>query len=127
MTQRIFDMENEQDIKDLFGILPNSVMKILQDPNGCEIYSYSAFSVTSGLLNIKWGNKTYVDRPVDKSKWIGCLCWFWDEKSDDKYIGILQKIEPERHTPYIKNNNMAWKNCRPVQKSEIKFVEDMEA
>lgn len=127
MTQRIFDMENESDVTDLFDILPDSVNSIR--PYCLGMYSTVldegiGDNLVTKLFNIRWGNKTSVDRPVDKSKWIGALCWFWVKDKDLKVIGELGYISMGYfyrnldHTPYS--------NCEPVKRSEIKFVEDME-
>lgn len=127
MTQRIFDMEKEQDIKDLFDILPDDTLRVYKDfqYDDAIIYTKSKGGINT-MLKIKFGSKKIVSRPVDKSKWIGCLCWFWDNDKEEKYIGILKNIDPERSTPYIKNNGFGWTNCRPVKRNEIKFVEDNE-
>ena len=131
MTQRIFDMENEQDVKDLFDILPDNAIKIikLKYADTGLMYSTSTNS-TAGIMdgiNIKWNRNTSIHRPVDKSKWIGCLCWLWDGDNNKKSIGILESIDNESQCPYMNRCCAAWKNCRPVKREEIKFVEDMEA
>ena len=40
MTQRIFDIDNPQDVKDLFDILPDKIQKIYPDPVNKEIEFY---------------------------------------------------------------------------------------
>lgn len=134
MTQRIFDMENEQDVKDLFDILPDCVCRVEQAcAKGYFVLHYagSQSTTTSHVLAIKWGKLYGVDRPVDKSKWIGCLCWLWNGSETDKEMYVLQEINTDKYKyPYViypaPNTPLGFENCRPVKRSEIKFVEDME-
>lgn len=127
MTQRIFDMENEQDYTELFKLFSPEIKRIkklndrtiiLENYNGIVIDLPSCF-------NIKWGNLTYVDRPVDKSKWIGCLCFLSDcEENIKEHVDILTNIEDEDSYKYYARGSGHYKYCRPVKRSEIKFVED---
>ena len=122
MTQRIFDMENEQDTADLFNLLPDTVARI-EKMSGKQImiHLHNCGWTADLPLKIKWGDKKSVTRPVDKSKWIGCLCWFWDDEEDNKAIGILHQI---RKDWFYRLGECGYSNCHPVKREEIKFVED---
>lgn len=70
MTQRIFDVENEKDMADLWDILPNGIKKI--SPN----YSYNETSLYAdvnfiripiGLIKINWHDKTEITRPIKEA------------------------------------------------------------
>lgn len=131
MTQRIFDVDNPQDIQDLFELLPNRIQKsrwmaddsvVFLDKDGTIINSNS-------LFRIAWRDKTEITRPADKSKWIDCLCWFTDDAGDD-HIGVLQAIHNgDDSYPYICKNKLfrAFKACRPVRRDEVKFADDAES
>ena len=86
-----------------------------------ENYLYSC-----QFFSINWRDKTGITRPVDESKWIGCLCWFWNEYPKEKHLGILEKIETDYDHPYRVPIDRGYQYCRPVRRDEINFVEDME-
>ena len=127
MTQRTFDADNPQDIKDLFDILPDKIKKIRRNLNAFDcydkdenyLYSYQFFS-------INWRDKTEITRPVDETQWIGKLCWFWDRNPEEKYLGVLNKINRDYYGPYEEVGGDCYKYCRPVRRDEVKFVEDVE-
>lgn len=126
MAQRIFDLDNPQDVKDLFDILPDDVKKIrwLPDDTAGIIDKYGIMTPAYFIL-IEWRDKTEISRPVDESKWIGCLCWFWDGSPKDKQVGFLKEIDTSYFEPYEKVSGYRFQNCRPARRDEIKFVEDV--
>ena len=125
MSQRIFDMENEQDVKDLFDLFPehiNRIARLDSDPWTCGILGGKHTKMAYGL-KIKWWNKASVDRPVDKSKWIGCLCWMWNDNEKSARLRILESIGEDKNFPFEADDEF-FKHCRPATKDGIKFVED---
>lgn len=132
MTQRIFDMDNPQDVKDLFDILPDAVKKIYPDPVNNEIEFYDkdgVFVDSCAHIRVNWhGKKIAIVRPVDESEWVGCLCWFWDDKEEGAILGELDSIYGVSCRYHRKNNviTVGYDHCRPVRRDEIKFVEDVE-
>lgn len=128
MTQRIFDVDNPQDVKDLFGILPDNVKKIVWLPDGTAgILDKDGFMIHTDFIRIAWRNKTEITRPGDESEWIGCLCWFWDAKEECAVIGVLQKIFGSSCRYYRKQDTaVGYEHCRPVRRDEIKFLDDVE-
>ena len=129
MTQRIFDVDNPQDVKDLFDILPDKIQKICLGlgSNETEFYNKDGLYVNScAHIRIDWRNKKEIPRPIDESKWIGCLCWFWDNSTKYKYLGILEKIDTGYQQPYGASNGLCYSNCCPARRDEVKFVEDVE-
>lgn len=126
MTQRIFDVDNPQDVKDLFDILPNNIVKIKWVPtNKVDLFDNCGLKSSTGLFCIAWCNKTEITRPVNESKWIGCLCWFWDDNEQPR-IAVMKRIGADTAYKYITTDGACYLNCRPVRRDEIKFVEDME-
>lgn len=129
MTQRIFDVNNPQDVKDLFGILPNIVKKIYKDTptDGLEFYGkVGEFIGSCTHIRVNWHDKVQITRPADKSQWIGKLCWFWDGDLKYKSLGVLKKTDMDYYAPYEEFGGACYRNCRPVRRDEIKFVEDVE-
>ena len=129
MTQRIFDVDNPQDVKDLFDILPNAVKKIYKYTPTNEIKFYDKdgeYIDSCSHIRVNWHGKTLITRPVDETQWVGCLCWFWDGNPEEKYLGVLKKIDRDYYGPYEEVSGKYYKNCRPVRRDEVKFVEDME-
>lgn len=127
MTQRIFDVNNPQEIFDLF---PDGVIRIeksdREDGQDIIIFDDDCWDYTH--IKINWRDKTEITRPADKSKWIGRLCWFWTYEEDSPGLGHLKAISDKSlDYKYIKKEtNIGYKNCRPVRRDEIKFVEDEE-
>lgn len=60
--------------------------------------------------------------------WIGCLCWFWDDKKESPILGELDSIYGVSCRYHRKNNaiTVGYEHCRPARRDEIKFVEDVE-
>ena len=53
-----------------------------------------------------------------------CLCWFWDNKGDEKQIGYLAGIKDNRfylEAPEDCFNSYTY--CRPVRRDEVTFYE----
>lgn len=124
MTQRIFDIENEKDMQNLWDIVPDGVYKITQGAYS-NINTYwvgERYSFDSTLIAINWHDKTEITRPVDYESMIGCVGWF-DGCGDEIRLGILTKVAQNDEDGYcfLKNNNIWCKNFRPAKKSELKF------
>lgn len=130
MTQRIFDVDNPQDVKDLFDILPDAVKKIYPDPVNNEIEFYDkdgVFVDSCAHIRVNWhGKEIAIVRPVDESQLIGKLCWFTGSGATCEYIGVLKAIVKSRSDKYQMENGGFYSYCRPVRRDEIKFVEDVE-
>lgn len=123
MTQRIFDMDNPQDVKDLFNILPDKITKIVDNLNVFSCYDKDEnYIYSSQIISINWRDKTEITRPVDESQWIGKLCWFQEEKDTMPFIGVLESITGDKYK--CEAHLTPCKVCRPVRRDEIKFVED---
>ena len=123
MTQRIFDIENEKDMADLWDILPDNIVKIKQRfQDGSEIVYYT----TNGscvfdrmrIININWQDKTEITRPINYENMIGCVVYFYNEPGY-KSLGILKK-EIDGRT-FIDELGGYWDYIEPAKKSELKF------
>lgn len=123
MTQRIFDVNNPQEIFDLF---PDDVIRIEKternDGQARIIFSSDCCDYT--YIKINWRDKTEITRFVDESQWFGKLCWFWDENPEVRALGVLKVIDTEYECPYRVQDNTEWKHCCPVHRDEVQFVED---
>ena len=130
MTQRIFDIENEKDMQDLWDILPDGIVKI--SPNGLaeetSLWSeLNLFTLPIGLIKINWHDKTEITRPIQEAteQDIGKLCAFYDEPAttDDKpyiYYAVLHKIENQsRNTWFYTDRCDYFTRCRRLTKQEI--------
>ena len=98
MTQRVFDIENEKDMQDLWDILPDNIVKIkqrFQDGSGIVYYTTTGSCVfdSMGIIKINWHDKTEITRPIQEATEadVGKLCKFWSGK--DYAIGILKEID----------------------------------
>lgn len=132
MTQRIFDVENEKDMADLWDILPDMVKRIEKDDvdSSETTIPYNRYMASDYCIGgcpyiaINWHDKTEITRPIQEATDadIGKLCYFWT--GDDFAIGILYHIENtdtgkyyEIHAPIP--GNLDFLHCRRLTKQEI--------
>lgn len=125
MTQRIFDIENEKDMADLWDILPDRVFKI----HTSEEHTYysdgdeTQYFAVSDLIAINWRDKTEITRPIQEATEadISKLCRFWTGK--DYAIGILKEICADSDVDiYCMENGKSgiwFIHCRRLTKQEI--------
>lgn len=126
MTQRIFDVENEKDMADLWNILPDRVFKI----HTSEEHTYysdgdkTQYFDVSDLIAINWHDKTEITRPIQEATEadIGKLCGFWNEGIT--YIGKLCHIKDTDTGKYYEMGapvvgNFRFTHCRRLTKQEI--------
>lgn len=129
MTQRIFDIENEKDMRDLWKIVPDGVHKITQGAYS-DVNTYwvgERYSFDSTLIKINWHDKTEITRPIQEATEadIGKLCAFYEEpaKTDDKpyiYYSVLHKIENQSiNTWFYTDRCDYFTHCRRLTKQEI--------
>jgi len=128
MTQRVFDVENEKDMADLWDILPDRVFKIHTSEE--HIY-YSDGDETqyfdvSDLIAINWHDKTEITRPIQEATEadIGKICVFYDrfDETDDEpdIYAVLHKIENQgNNTWYYTERGDYYAHCRRLTKQEI--------
>jgi hypothetical protein len=55
------------------------------------------------------------ERPVDETKWIGLLGWFWDDLGPSGYAIELKKINDKSEHKY----NGTWRHFRPLTVIEL--------
>lgn len=122
MTQRVFDIENEWDMQDLWSILPDKITKITKpEIKGPPCFSGYDSMRTSDLIKINWHNKTEITRPIQEAteEDIGKLCVFYD--SEKKEYGILTEIcNAGGNTGYRINDEFYFRHCRRLTEQEIK-------
>lgn len=131
MTQRVFDIENEKDMQDLWNILPDWAQKIKKNKSEHQysgIFAQNeAMAIDSCIFKINWHDKTEITRPIQEAteQDIGKLCAFYDEpdKIDDKpyiYYAVLRKIENQnRNTWFYTDRCDYFTHCRRLTKQEI--------
>lgn len=122
MTQRIFDVENEKDVQDLWDILPDGIIKISPNNLAQETSLWSElnlFTLPIGLIKINWHDKTEITRPIQEATEadIGKLCKFWDRKKERESIGILSAFDYDGD--FVDNHCWSWSHCRRLTKQEI--------
>lgn len=132
MTQRIFDIENEKDMQDLWEILPDDVFKIKKEEHNCFnalMYFTDGHSIRP-YLKINWHDKKKITRPIQEATEadVDKLCVFWDDIYEEvKDVGILAEIGGV-DKPYRLENKLAdgidgeelwYDHCRRLTKQEI--------
>lgn len=125
MTQRIFDIENEKDMADLWDILPENIYKLVKDEYQASLLDQNGeyiFTVPYRLIKINWHDKTEITRPIQEATKadIGKLCYFWDDDEEFKGYGILTLKNVVGGKPYyIVDGNTTYEHCRRLTKQEI--------
>ena len=120
MTQRIFDVENEKDMTDLWDILQEDITRI--EPFGSYNRFYSSYHhETNDLININWHDKTEITRPIQEATEadICKLCRFWNDE-DEVFFGRLKCICDKYFimvTPIYED--LEFLHCRRLTKQEI--------
>lgn len=123
MTQRVFDVENEKDMADLWDILPDGIIKISPNNLAEETSLWSElnlFTLPIGLIKINWHDKTEITRPIQEATEddIGKLCYFWDGDINEKFIGIFRRKTLQGK--YICDfKGWIFHHCRRLTKQEI--------
>lgn len=124
MTQRVFDIENEKDMQDLWDILPDWVVLIKRTNKS---YNYDSlfskgleFTRDSCILKINWHDKTEITRPIQEATFndIGKLCRFWNGGEKNNF-GILEEITSLNKELRFWKNNTSYRHCRRLTKQEI--------
>lgn len=122
MTQRIFDIENEKDMQDLWNILPDDVVRILKSCYTSEKYYGENNNVVgiTDFFNINWHDKTEITRPVKYDDVIGCVGWFWDgeQKPAKPHLAILWRYDNDGFWTVRRN---CFEHFMTAKKSELKF------
>jgi hypothetical protein len=124
MTQRIFDIENEKDMQDLWDIVPENIVAIEKSIQNSAIYR-TDLGIRSGYqyIKINWHDKTEITRPIQEAteQDIGKICAFWNKDNDEVSYGKLLKID-ERFNPHKYQASGEWGfiHCRRLIKQEIK-------
>jgi hypothetical protein len=127
MTQRIFDIGNEEDMKLLWSILPDFITSVYQKKESVTSISNwvqrdDGVAYPLNFISLRWHDKTEITRPVNYESMIGCVGWFWDNDDEEKSLGVLTEYNPETGFPFVKgNNDNTYSNFRPAKKSELKF------
>lgn len=122
MSQRVFDVDNPQEIFDLF---PDNVIRIAkidrEDKKAIIFFNDDCWDFTR--IKINWRDKTEITRPFDDTQWIGKLCWFQEEKNTMPFIGVLESINGDEYQ--CEAHLTPCKVCRPVRRDEVLFcIED---
>lgn len=122
MTQRIFDVENEKDMADLWDILPDKITKITKpEIKGLPCFSGYDSMRTSDLIKINWHDKTEITRPIQEATEAdaGKLCRFWNDKGEE-FFGRLGHIGDKYFTMIAPvYENIQFLHCRRLTKQEI--------
>lgn len=128
MTQRIFDIENEKDMADLWDILPDFINEIIRNkPADYYLVRYINNPNVDILrfIKINWHDKTEITRPIQEATEadIGKICRFWNDTiySDDVCFGILTDMREDESCGkvYLRNKEMWCGHARRLTKQEI--------
>lgn len=56
------------------------------------------------------------DKFAEQRKWIGKVCWFWDDDNTNSSCGILTSIDTEtfKEPQFVCNDEYDYEHCEPV-------------
>lgn len=124
--QRVFDVENEQDMADLWNILSDNINKIIRNEYGKYYlveYTDSQNVDVLPYVKINWHDKKEIMRPMQEctEQDMGKVCYFWTGK--DYAIGILVKMygddDLSKYCMEDGNSGIWFAHCRRLTKQEI--------
>jgi hypothetical protein len=125
MTQRIFDVENEKDMADLWDILPDFINKIKRNvPADYYLVHYKNNPNVDILrfIKINWHDKTEITRPIQEctEQDVGKICVFWDNEGTIAY-GLLSDliIKDSNDIKYGCHYGRRWAHAMRLTKQEI--------
>lgn len=122
MTKRIFDVENEKDMTDLWDTLHDDVYKITKQTynDNYDLLWYNNEETSKSPFNINWHDKTEITRPIQQATKadIGKLCAFWNNAGLNA-IGVLSNIYNGENDNYKMSYGGYWEHCRRLTKQEI--------
>lgn len=123
MTQRIFDTDNEQDMQDLWDILPDDIVRICPMINRAISYlEYKDDEGKTDLFKINWHDKTEITRPIQEAteQDVGKICVFWDN-GERRVYGLLSDLifEESEDRKYGCVYGRRWTHARRLTKQEI--------
>ena len=57
------------------------------------------------------------DKFAEQRKWIGKVCWFWDDDNTSSSCGILTSIDTEtfKEPQFVCNDEYDYEHCEPVK------------
>ena len=122
MTQRIFDVDNEKDMADLWDILPNDVVRISFVNEDIICIEFEKDETLSALFKINWHDKTEITRPIQEATEddVGKLCRFWRGNETCCHYGILFGIDKDcSKGKYMMSYSDKYSHCRRLTKQEI--------
>lgn len=124
MTQKIFDTDNEEDMKLLWSILPDEALIIKKDVMGCQVWeTKKEIGYTLEMLKINWHDKTEITRPDNYEDMIGCVGWFWNgiKRPSTPTLSVLWKVDGDI---FLTVKDAWFEHFIPAKKSELKFYGD---
>lgn len=117
--QKIFDVDNKEDMDLLWAILPTGIIKVCKNAKVNTFWSELFYqNIPSEFININWHDKTEITRPVNYEDMIGCVVYFYNEP-EYKSLGILKR-ETDGRTFFDELGGI-WDYIEPVKKSELRF------
>jgi hypothetical protein len=120
--QKIFDVNNEEDMDLLWSILPDDVVRISPVTSKANRIEFEDDEFSTILLKINWHDKTEITRPINYGDMVGFVGWFWDKDNEkEKSLGVLTGYYPKAAFPFTKDDHCDYSNFRPAKKSELKF------
>ena len=121
MTQRVFDVDNTDDMALLWSILPDNAVKIIAVSKDINCIEFEEDETMSALFKINWHDKIEITRPIQEATEadIGKLCAFWDYKEEIRYGRLDRIINQGKMTFYSLEDIRDYCHARRLTKQEI--------
>ena len=123
---RVFDVENEKDMADLWDGLQDRIIKLEKPYMNGYLYPKYVLARSEGgeyelPISINWHDKTEITRPMPECSEadIGKLCRFWNNDGLINAFGVLSNIYNGENDNYKMSYGGYWEHCRRLTKQEI--------
>lgn len=113
MTMAVSDIETQDLLKSIDAKLGSIVTIMAKNANVAEDTTNSKME---NVAEDSQSAKIAQDAFAEQRKWIGKLCWFWDDDKKDGSYDVLGYIKEGWEHCYVrKGHYFAYKHCEPVK------------
>lgn len=115
--------EKINELIDAVNVLQLSIKPILEERKSeIKVYEEAQYMYDTAILDaLKDKQVDIVVEPADpyaeQRKWIGKVCWFWDDDNTNSSCGILTSIDTEtfKEPQFVCNDEYDYEHCEPVK------------
>lgn len=125
--QRVFKATDPKDVKELFELLPDNIVKIsrktfeiiggIKTKRRIFLSNKEGDTASLDLLHIDWDGLTEIHRPTSYEKYIGKLGYFTDSDRRAWTLSLLREVNDGK---FMAHHGVTFSNFRPLTLEEAK-------